>query len=32
VLDKDLFQCQADEIKDIHPCATMVAGDWVYER
>ncbi|MEN6299050.1 MAG: amidohydrolase family protein, partial [Anaerolineaceae bacterium] len=32
VLDKDLFQCQADEIKDILPCATMVAGDWVYER
>lgn len=30
VLDKDLFECNPEEIKDIQPQATMVGGEWVY--
>lgn len=32
VLEKDIFQCEGDEIKDMLPRATMVGGEWVYER
>jgi predicted amidohydrolase YtcJ len=30
VLDSDIFALPADEIRDIHPLATMVGGKWVY--
>jgi len=32
VLDKDIFRCEAEEIKDILPRATMVGGEWVYQN
>ncbi|NTW39659.1 MAG: amidohydrolase family protein, partial [Cellulomonadaceae bacterium] len=31
VLDTDLFVCEPDQIRDLHPMATMVAGEWVYQ-
>jgi hypothetical protein len=31
VLDTDPFECEPDEIKDMAPAATMVAGEWVWE-
>jgi len=30
VLDRDLFHCEPDAIKDIRPLATMVGGEWVF--
>ncbi|MBN2147056.1 MAG: amidohydrolase [Anaerolineales bacterium] len=30
VLEQDPFACQAHEIANIHPLATMVGGEWVY--
>lgn len=30
LLDRDPFQCQPDELRDIHPLGTMVNGKWVY--
>jgi predicted amidohydrolase YtcJ len=30
VLDTDPFTCETEQIKDIHPLATMVAGNWVF--
>jgi predicted amidohydrolase YtcJ len=32
VLDEDVFTCDEAAIKDITPVATMVGGDWVFER
>ena len=32
VLPSDLFRISPHEIKDIVPVATMVAGEWVYQR
>ncbi|MBN1536268.1 MAG: amidohydrolase [Anaerolineales bacterium] len=32
VLDKDIFDCEAKEIKDMLPRATMVRGEWVWEE
>jgi hypothetical protein len=32
ILSQDPFRCGVDEIKDIHPLATMVAGKWVYRE
>ena len=31
ILDKDIFTCPADEIKDVAPVLTMVGGEVVYE-
>ena len=31
VLSQDPFDCDPDEIKKIHPLATMVAGRWIYK-
>ncbi len=31
VLDADIFECEPDQIRDMHPTATMVAGEWVYQ-
>ena len=31
ILDKDIFTCPADEIKDAAPVLTMVGGEVVYE-
>jgi predicted amidohydrolase YtcJ len=30
VLDRDMFHCDAEQIKDIRPAATMIGGAWVY--
>jgi predicted amidohydrolase YtcJ len=30
VLEKDPFACEAEEIRDLHPQATMVGGEWVF--
>jgi predicted amidohydrolase YtcJ len=30
ILDKDLFNCEPEQIRDIHPLGTMVGGEWVY--
>lgn len=30
VLDEDLFQIEPDEIREITPLGTMIAGEWVY--
>lgn len=30
VLDKDLYNCPPEEIRDISPLGTMVAGEWVH--
>jgi predicted amidohydrolase YtcJ len=30
VLNADPYKCQPDELMEIRPLATMVAGDWVY--
>jgi hypothetical protein len=30
VLNKDIFSCSPDEIRDLRPIATMVAGDWFF--
>ena len=32
ILDKDIFTCPADEIKDALPVITMLGGEIVYER
>ncbi len=32
ILDKDPYSCQAEEILDIRPVATMVAGEWVFTQ
>jgi predicted amidohydrolase YtcJ len=31
VLDKDLFTCDPEEVKDLRSSATMVGGDWVWQ-
>ena len=31
VLEKDPFNCNFDEMKDLQSSATMVAGEWVLE-
>jgi hypothetical protein len=31
ILDHDPFNCSPEEIRDIHPLATMVGGEWVWE-
>lgn len=31
LLDKDPFACDPNEIKELAPAATMVAGEWVWE-
>jgi len=31
VLELDPFTCQPDELRDIQPLATMVAGEWVFQ-
>ena len=31
VVDTDLFSCKPEQIRDLHPVATMVAGEWVYQ-
>jgi predicted amidohydrolase YtcJ len=28
VLDKNPFECQPDDVRDIHPTATMIGGNW----
>jgi len=30
VLDKDLFNIDPEQIRDILPLGTMIAGEWVY--
>jgi predicted amidohydrolase YtcJ len=30
ILESDPMTCEADQIKDIHPVATMVNGEWVF--
>jgi predicted amidohydrolase YtcJ len=30
VLDQDIFQVSLDEIRDIRPLGTMIAGEWVH--
>lgn len=30
VLDRDLFSCEPEQIRDLRPVATMLAGEWVY--
>jgi predicted amidohydrolase YtcJ len=30
ILESDPMTCEADLIKDIHPVATMVNGEWVF--
>jgi hypothetical protein len=30
ILDTDLFNCHIDQIRDIRPVATMIAGDLVF--
>ena len=30
VLDQDIFQASLDDIRDIRPLGTMIAGEWVY--
>ena len=30
VLDQDIFQASLDEIRDIRPLGTMIAGEWVH--
>jgi predicted amidohydrolase YtcJ len=32
ILDQDPYSCAREEILNIHPLATMVAGNWVYSR
>jgi len=32
VIDKDLFSCSPEEIKDIRPLLTMIGGNWVYRN
>ncbi len=32
VLDIDPFTCETEQLKDIHPLATMIAGNWVYQQ
>ncbi len=32
VLEKDPFTCDPDDVKDLRSSATMVGGEWVYER
>ncbi len=31
VLDTNPFTCEADSLKNIHPLATMVNGNWVWQ-
>ncbi len=31
VLDSDIFACTPEQIRDLRPTATMVAGKWVYQ-
>jgi hypothetical protein len=30
VLDTDIFNCDLDQLREIRPAATMIAGEWVY--
>ncbi len=30
VLSTDMFMCPSDEIKEIHPVATMLGGQWIF--
>ena len=30
VLDKDIFTCDPDQIREIRPLGTMISGEWVY--
>jgi predicted amidohydrolase YtcJ len=32
ILDKDPYNCAPEEILNIHPIATMIAGEWVYSQ
>jgi predicted amidohydrolase YtcJ len=32
VLDADPFNCAPDDLRLVHPLATMVNGEWVWER
>jgi predicted amidohydrolase YtcJ len=32
VLEKDPFTCDAAEVKDFQSSATMVGGEWVFEK
>jgi len=32
LLDTDVFNCEPEQILEIRPLATMVAGEWVYQR
>jgi len=32
LLDRDPFDCPAEELGELRPLRTMVAGDWVFER
>jgi hypothetical protein len=32
VLEKDPFVCEADEIKELRPQATMVGGEWMFRQ
>jgi predicted amidohydrolase YtcJ len=32
ILDRDPFTCEPDTIKNIHPVATMVGGNWIYRN
>ncbi len=31
VLDKDPYECEPQELRDLRPYATMVGGEWVYQ-
>jgi hypothetical protein len=30
ILDKNIFECEPDDIRSIRPLGTMIAGSWVY--
>ena len=30
VLDRDIFQVEPDQIREIHPLGTMISGEWVH--
>ncbi|MEW6718630.1 MAG: amidohydrolase [Chloroflexota bacterium] len=32
VLEKDPYTCDLDDLKDIHPVATMIGGEWVWGK
>jgi predicted amidohydrolase YtcJ len=32
ILDTDPFTCPAEQLRDICPLATMIGGEWVWQR